>query len=309
MNNCLFLPIFRQSNCWQRRSALEKTLLVLCTLAAVTIIALTATLICATAPEKGKSAFLCRNHRLATEFSFPNLIECARAEALTDTNTANHLNAIDAGGVCLTEGCVSAAAKVIENLDDTIDPCDDFYEFACGKFLRDTVIPDEQIAVMSFVTVHDKVQEQLRAIINEEPTANDSKPFAMAKAFNKACLDLDTMEKRGIQPMADMIQKYGGWPTVVGDLWNEHDWKWYDVIGPVLNDGLGVSLLLRMDVTTNQRNSTTRVLDVSKWHCLTISKSCHFSFSQFPADRSTVARCGPRVPHQRHSRSICEGLF
>lgn len=150
-------------------------------------------------------------------------------------------------------------------MDETIDPCDDFYEFACGKFLRDTVIPDEQIAVMSFVTVHDKVQEQLRVIINEEPSANDSTPFAMAKAFNKACLDLDRMEKRGIQPMTDMIRNYGGWPTVVGDQWNnERNWEWYNVIGPILNDGLGVSLLLRMDVTTNQRNSTTRVLDVSE---------------------------------------------
>lgn len=148
-------------------------------------------------------------------------------------------------------------------MDESIDPCDDFYEFACGKFLRDTVIPDEQIAVMSFVTVHDKVQEQLRTIISEEPSAGDRKPFAMAKAFNKACLDLDALEKRGIRPMADMIEKYGGWPAVVGDQWNERSWEWYDIIGPILNDGLGVSLLLRMDVTTNQRNSTTRVLDVS----------------------------------------------
>lgn len=188
--------------------------------------------------------------------------ENTRAEALINESTGNRLNAIN-DDVCLTPGCISAAAKVFENLDESIDPCDDFYEFACGKFLRDTVIPDEQIAVMSFVTVHDKVQEQLRTIISEEPSVDDRKPFAMAKAFNKACLDLDAMEKRGIRPMADMIEKYGGWPTVVGDQWNERNWEWYDIIGPILNDGLGVSLLLRMDVTTNQRNSTTRVLDVS----------------------------------------------
>lgn len=187
-----------------------------------------------------------------------------RAEALIDASAANDLNAIDTSDVCLTEGCILAAAKVFENLDESVDPCDDFYEFACGKFLRETVIPDEQIAVMSFVTVHDKVQEQLRTIINEEPSANDSRPFATAKAFNKACMDLDMMEKRGIQPMMEILETYGGWPTVIGDGWNEPNWEWYSVIGPILNDGLGVSLLIRMDVTTNQRNSTTRVLDVSE---------------------------------------------
>lgn len=184
--------------------------------------------------------------------------DIARPEALT-----HHPNAIDSNDYCMTEGCITAAAKVIENLDESVDPCDNFYEFACGKFLRDTVIPDEQIAVMSFVTVHDKVQEQLRTIINEAPAANDTRPFAIAKAFNKACLDLEKMESHGIQPMVDIMHSYGGWPTVIGDLWNARSWEWYNVIGPVLNDGLGISLLIRVDVTTNQRNSTARVLDVS----------------------------------------------
>ncbi|CAJ0561590.1 unnamed protein product, partial [Mesorhabditis spiculigera] len=36
--------------------------------------------------------------------------------------------------VCITEGCVRAAALVIENMNPDADPCEDFHEFACGRF-------------------------------------------------------------------------------------------------------------------------------------------------------------------------------
>lgn len=36
--------------------------------------------------------------------------------------------------VCLTPGCVHAASKMLEQMDSAVEPCDDFYNFACGKF-------------------------------------------------------------------------------------------------------------------------------------------------------------------------------
>lgn len=35
--------------------------------------------------------------------------------------------------VCLTPGCVHAASKMLEQMDPLVEPCDDFYNFACGK--------------------------------------------------------------------------------------------------------------------------------------------------------------------------------
>jgi len=31
--------------------------------------------------------------------------------------------------VCLTPGCVHAASKMLEQIDEVFEPCDDFYEF------------------------------------------------------------------------------------------------------------------------------------------------------------------------------------
>lgn len=99
--------------------------------------------------------------------------------------------------ICMTKGCVKASALILDLIDENVDPCDNFYEFACGKFLKNTFIPDDKIAVMSFLQVQDKVLGQLRAVLNERSLPNESKPFTLAKTFNVACMDEQTLEKNG----------------------------------------------------------------------------------------------------------------
>lgn len=37
----------------------------------------------------------------------------------------------DESSLCQTPGCIKAAVKVMDSLDESVDPCDNFYEFAC----------------------------------------------------------------------------------------------------------------------------------------------------------------------------------
>lgn len=44
--------------------------------------------------------------------------------------------------VCLKGSCIYTASEVIRALDETQDPCDDFYEFACGGWIKNNPIPE-----------------------------------------------------------------------------------------------------------------------------------------------------------------------
>ena len=46
--------------------------------------------------------------------------------------------------VCLTESCVVTAADLLKQMDRKVDPCQDFYKFACGGFIADTVLPEHK---------------------------------------------------------------------------------------------------------------------------------------------------------------------
>lgn len=36
----------------------------------------------------------------------------------------------------MTPGCIKAAHSLIQNMDPKIDPCEDFYDYACGGFVK-----------------------------------------------------------------------------------------------------------------------------------------------------------------------------
>ena len=43
--------------------------------------------------------------------------------------------------VCLTKGCVQLSAQIASRLNTSVDPCEDFVEFACGGWRKKNVIP------------------------------------------------------------------------------------------------------------------------------------------------------------------------
>ena len=36
---------------------------------------------------------------------------------------------------CHSEACYKASQAILENMDLTADPCEDFYQFACGNYM------------------------------------------------------------------------------------------------------------------------------------------------------------------------------
>lgn len=165
-------------------------------------------------------------------------------------------------GMCLTTGCIATATRILNAIDESIEPCDDFYQFACGKFVRETYIPDDKLTVDTFNKLSDQIDIQLRTIIEADIDPNESKVFQLVKKMHKSCMNRTAVEAIGLDAFKQIISNIGGWPVVDGDFWNETAWDWIDAIGKMKQIGLTTNYLLSTSVGAHLKNSSRRSLRV-----------------------------------------------
>ncbi|XP_050064129.1 neprilysin-2-like isoform X3 [Aphis gossypii] len=131
---------------------------------------------------------------------------------------------------CFTPGCVKAAASVINNMDLSVDPCDDFYQFACGNFIKYTVIDDDKPSQTTFSIASDTLLNKLRIIVTEPIQPDEQRPIKMAKLLFKSCMDKEKIEKDGLKPIKKMLKNLGGWPVLEAEKWNDEEFTWKDSV-------------------------------------------------------------------------------
>jgi len=161
--------------------------------------------------------------------------------------------------ICNSAGCISAAHSMIQNMDLTADPCDDFYQYACGGFIERVRIPDDESAKSQFGIIDDELEEQLRDILEANETKHDSRVFQQARDQYMACMDLEKIEEKGLEPLLSLLKKFGGWP-VLEDNWNEANFKWDELIYLFRESGYSTDYLFDFSIATDLKNSTWRTI-------------------------------------------------
>lgn len=90
---------------------------------------------------------------------------------------------------CSTLSCVHSSATIIQRLDASVDPCDDFYQYACGTFLEEQHTPDEKTTVDTIALMSDKLTEYLLTLLTKPLTDEDTKLHKLAKTHFVSCMN------------------------------------------------------------------------------------------------------------------------
>ncbi|HLW88029.1 MAG TPA: M13 family metallopeptidase [Terriglobales bacterium] len=97
----------------------------------------------------------------------------------------------------------------IDNIDKSLDPCVDFYQYACGNWLKNNDIPADQSAWVSFVELDERNLVTLKEILEKASAGGSNRTPVEQKIgdFYGACMDEKAVNEKGLTPLQPELDR------------------------------------------------------------------------------------------------------
>lgn len=138
----------------------------------------------------------------------------------------------------------------IANLDKTCKPCDDFYQFAMGGWMKANPIPPEYPRWGSFTELADKNQKNLREILEAAASAKAAPGSNEQKIgdFYASCMDAAAIDAAGTKPVEPEL-------TLIAAIQNQADLQ----AETARLHSKGVGVLFRFSSIQDAKDSTQEI--------------------------------------------------
>uniref|UniRef100_A0A3P8PAF9 Phosphate regulating endopeptidase homolog, X-linked n=1 Tax=Astatotilapia calliptera TaxID=8154 RepID=A0A3P8PAF9_ASTCA len=192
---------------------------------------------------------------------------------------------------CLTPECIEAAGSILSKMDQSVNPCEDFYAFSCGGWLKENPIPEDSSSYGIYPWLRQHVDIQLKELLQAPSDPDELEAVTKAKSLYRSCLNETLLEELDARPMLRTLkQPEFRWP-VVGDgrggeyQWSESQWSLLKTLAAMRNQH-SKSVLIRLYVSPDDKNSSHYIIKVR-----------HFSF--------IAHHITPLISHADDNCSLC----
>ncbi|PAV74483.1 hypothetical protein WR25_02463 [Diploscapter pachys] len=115
---------------------------------------------------------------------------------------------------CTSRACVLTASQILSKMDESIAPCEDFYHFACGNWIKSSVNLNYDMWNALYETsigAHNTLVDAILKVIKNESRIQLNKGEMAAVELFKQCTDMEKLSSIGLSTWLQFADDLGGW--------------------------------------------------------------------------------------------------
>ncbi|CAH0551533.1 unnamed protein product [Brassicogethes aeneus] len=159
--------------------------------------------------------------------------------------------------VCTNPECIKASNHILDMIDVTVDPCEDFYMFTCGTFLRKVDNPRSSLTPLS-----ELAKSQLRSIVMSPENSNCSKGVKLQRQFWRSCVNELDIEDDNSETFLSLLDEIGGWPLLARRPF-DGNFDWIEAMLKSSKIGLDYDFFLSIKTTVDVNETEKNILLIS----------------------------------------------
>ncbi|XP_043477199.1 membrane metallo-endopeptidase-like 1 [Leptopilina heterotoma] len=164
--------------------------------------------------------------------------------------------------VCHSTECFQIAHDIWQSMNHSVNPCDNFYEYACGNFGSSNPVPKSEMAWGTVQKMRRKVRLRMLEMVTEKYNSSDILPMKQVKKFYRSCTNYFQIAQRGLKHIKTYLAQIGGWPLIMEqEEWSSNKISWQD-INKFYSRMIFLPSFYRVRVTRHFKNLSDFTLDV-----------------------------------------------